>query len=103
MSEFIPRIENPSATKADRRERARRANEKLREFVRAAAGKWCLIAEHKDTTKVQRPGIRARLWSVFMRINGYEVSGFEVRATYVEKVYKMYARFVAANVVKSPQ
>lgn len=103
MEEFQPRIEQPPEAVITNSEKVQRANEKLRQFVRDAAGQWCLVYESRTTTKHTRNSLRAKLWSAFMRLNGYEVSGFELRTCYIDKVYKVYARYIAANVVKSPQ
>lgn len=103
MDGFQPRIENPPETEISQAEQVRTANEKLRAFVQAAAGKWCLVSETHGTTKKSRLAIRARLWGVFMRANGYEVTGFEMRTHYVEKVYKVYARYDPSLIVRSPQ
>jgi hypothetical protein len=103
MSQFQPRIEEPPEGGPDRRKEKQSENEQLREFVRAAAGKWCLVYESALTTKPERTRLRSRLWAVFMCLQGFQHSGFQVRFHYIDKVFKVYARFDAARVMKSPQ
>jgi hypothetical protein len=103
MEDFQPRIEQPPEVVLTNSEKVKSKNEKLREFVRTAAGQWCLIYESSTTTKFTRNSIRARLWSVFKVVNGYRVSGFELRAIYIQKVYKIYAKYDAASAVKNAQ
>lgn len=99
MDGFQPRIENPP-------ESAHRKATKwngIRDFVRNAKGQWCLILEVPQVKKKQRRQVRSAVWSALMRLQGYEKTGFELRFLTTQGTYKIYARFVEANVVKSSQ
>lgn len=103
MDEFQPRIEEPPEREIDKQKIQQSKNQQLRDFVKAAAGKWCLVAEERDTTKKTRQNFHAKFWGVFMRIQGFEDSGFQIRSHYIDRVLKVYARFDESKVMKSPQ
>lgn len=103
MADFEPRIEDPPEREVDPRKVTESKNQQLRDFVKAAAGKWCLVLEQPGTTKKSRTYAYARLWSAFMRLSGFVVSGFEVRSHTAGRVFKVYARFDESKVMRSPQ
>lgn len=96
--DFQPRIEDAPETPGKGTKW-----ESLRRFVVEAAGQWCLVAESGKTTKKSRNASRAKMWSAFFRRQGYQHTGFEMRTHYRDSVYRIYVRFVAANVVRNPQ
>lgn len=103
MADFEPRIEDPPGGAVSVRKKTQIENEKLREFVRGAYGKWCIVSELHNPTLHQRHGSRARFWSVFTRVGGYLESGFEIYSVTEGKTYKIYARYDSSKEVKSPQ
>jgi hypothetical protein len=89
---MVPRIEEPPAR------RARRATEAdaLRQFVRDAGGKWCVVAESRATSKPSRNRLRSQVFSTFRAKSGGRTE-FEILAATDKGVSKVFARLIVAD------
>jgi hypothetical protein len=101
MNEFEPRIESPP--ESDGRNRPGRDKyAKLRAFVIAANGQWCLVAQEKRGDPGQPNRLRGRLYGL-CRSPGYVKTGIQLRAVIDKRTCKIYARYIAANALKNVQ